>query len=284
MMKGTAMNQIGSVSDLIKMIEDNTNVYPSSKFLYRGESKTDYRLLPSLLRKTVINGKEKELYQNSELQILQEFAAEASSYLPNIEKNIFECMEYAQHYGVPTRLLDWTSNPLIALYFACQTNRDSDGQLYFLNQTAYETMTFENINQTLKEQIIGILYRKQGFQYPKIFHPYYIDTRMKAQESQFMAWGSQQEDLEKLISSINVLPMVDHVWISGSMKSYGSEAIVPLEKVIIPNYKKKSLLRQLDGLSINRASVFPGLDGIGQSIAYRNNIHNIDRWYDLQIE
>lgn len=86
MMKGITMNQIESVSDLIKMIEDNTNVYPSSKFLYRGESKTDYRLLPSLLRKTVINGKEKELYQNSELQILQEFAAEASSYLPNIEK------------------------------------------------------------------------------------------------------------------------------------------------------------------------------------------------------
>lgn len=34
MMKGITMNQIESVSDLIKMIEDNTNVYPSSKFLY----------------------------------------------------------------------------------------------------------------------------------------------------------------------------------------------------------------------------------------------------------
>lgn len=45
-------------------------------------------------------------------------------------KNDKEFLFLAQHYGLPTRLLDWTYNPLIALYFACCSNFDKDGIVY----------------------------------------------------------------------------------------------------------------------------------------------------------
>jgi hypothetical protein len=47
--------------------------------------------------------------------------------------NDFDRLCYMQHYGVPTRLLDWTDNILIALYFAVSTSPDKDGVLYVLN-------------------------------------------------------------------------------------------------------------------------------------------------------
>ena len=48
-------------------------------------------------------------------------------------ENDFDRLCYMQHYGVPTRLLDWTDNILVSLYFAVQSSPDKDGKLYVLN-------------------------------------------------------------------------------------------------------------------------------------------------------
>lgn len=63
-----------------------------------------------------------------EYEILSRIIKEASAYIANVlREDYLLWMEYVQHFGVPTRLLDFSSNPLVALYFCCKNKPEIDG-------------------------------------------------------------------------------------------------------------------------------------------------------------
>src|ERR1051325_4909745 len=61
----------------------------------------------------------------------------ASAYVRDLPEDDFECLAYAQHYGLPTRLQDWTENSLVALYFATEDCFDKDGAVYAFFPAVY---------------------------------------------------------------------------------------------------------------------------------------------------
>lgn len=106
--------RISSVSEFIQKIVQRDKEAGTETF-YRGHANKDWELLPSIFRTP--NGVEKE-----HLLFRDMVAHEPQSFSEC--KSALDYLVQMQHYGLPTRLLDMTTNPLVALYFACQPTPD----------------------------------------------------------------------------------------------------------------------------------------------------------------
>lgn len=119
------ISMCGSVTSFLDVIYRYAGSVPNKTFFYRGHSRINYLLLPSIMRKDTKTGKyellkkEKQLYNEIQYRCSREFENCAT----HLEK-----LTIMQHYGIPTRLLDVTTNPLVALYFAC-CSKDSEDKI-----------------------------------------------------------------------------------------------------------------------------------------------------------
>jgi hypothetical protein len=78
-------------------------------------------------------GAPREVFFEAERTALQAFALEASAHVGGRTEDIWEALTLAQHHGLPTRLLDWTLNPLAALYFALAREYRCEAAVYACN-------------------------------------------------------------------------------------------------------------------------------------------------------
>ena len=111
---------INSWEELLKQLDDNERINP----LYRGVRNSEYNLTPKIGRPGAVKGGWSEFVER---QVLFRFKLSAYSYVDdlNAEGHDTEWLQVGQHYGLPTRLLDWSFNPLVAAYFAVEG--DSEG-------------------------------------------------------------------------------------------------------------------------------------------------------------
>lgn len=110
------INSLLNLEDIHKKREES---------LFRGQASFGWRLLPSIYR-------EDKWIENEDLMI-KEMIRRFPDFL-NDDKRI-EILTKLQHYGLPTRLLDLTENPLVALFFACddKNSEDEDGRVYYFS-------------------------------------------------------------------------------------------------------------------------------------------------------
>ncbi|MGA9698130.1 MAG: FRG domain-containing protein, partial [Acinetobacter sp.] len=112
---------VSSIEELISALSQLSNW--EIKW-YRGQGNKDWNLIPIFLRQNA---------RTSEKTIVNRFMQNASMLLENKPNTYFDWMFLMQHYGVPTRLLDWSESPLVALYFAVQGHKEEDGALWILD-------------------------------------------------------------------------------------------------------------------------------------------------------
>lgn len=131
---------VGNVSNFLKEL-NKLPLDPNYVRFFRGHADLKWDLLPSLFRANTC------ITIADEVNILNEIKVRFP-YEFNECQNILEILVKAQHYGIPTRLLDITSNPLVALYFAILRTKENTGNaiVYIFDIPKDQINYFDNRN------------------------------------------------------------------------------------------------------------------------------------------
>jgi len=136
--KNPRIHSIHDFSDWLAESSKHTNL------IYRGQAKSCWSLQSKLdrhLQEIKIDGFEEK--RQIEREFIAEFRCKAGKYLGDLEKVLIEnkkddtpIMAVMQHFGVPTRLLDWTKLGAMAAYIACIDNEDHNGTIWWVDKDA----------------------------------------------------------------------------------------------------------------------------------------------------
>ncbi len=126
------------VSSLIEFLQEvesiNNDLINNNSILYfRGQSNKNWKPEPGIFR---------DNYLENEYKMFEEIINLKPEEFRKCENNL-ERLTLMQHYGLPTRLLDITNNPLVALYFATDTNINEDGKVFVYEE--YQDIDYEKI-------------------------------------------------------------------------------------------------------------------------------------------
>lgn len=225
---------------------------------YRGQSDKTYSLTPSVFRKGLIE-KEHSLIHDLLLNSPHEF---------NGIDNTLERLIKMQHYGLPTRLLDITTNPLVALFFACNKDFDKDGEvIVFCDYMQRPSDIIARCVATLAEytgsserQMLGFLKEKR-LDNPGLGHLTQIthipieaplnNERIRRQHGAFLVVGIHGSTEGNPYQKV-VFDLKPHL-----VKDFEDKIS---RSIVIPKEKKSRLLCELETFGINQAFLFPELE------------------------
>lgn len=224
------------ITDVIGFLEA-VRQYPRAT-MFRGQP-VDWVLLPSIARYTnAVKGYEN--WRVFQQDVLERFAKYARPQLSPLPANDEEWLTHAQHHGVPTRLLDWTTNPLKALFWAVElaAAADEDGRVWIFTPRHWRD---EPLKPTPldDDRLVPFL--------PKL-----INNRVVAQEACFVSFPLPA----------HAEPLVPLDELAGR-----DQDIKALDALTIPAASKRKLALELRALGMTHRTLFPDLQGIGLHIA-----------------
>ena len=227
-------------------------------FVYRGQPNVDFPLVTSLMRNC--KDKRKEL----EPCMLRNFTKYAAMEEPSIERSVWRQMIFGQHHGLPTRLLDWSFSPLIALHFSTSENdmdkmADHDSvvwridihelhdllpekykeESWRMNNTVFSVDMLQDVCDSLEQYDADM-----GKEAMIIMEPPSVDRRIVNQYSFFSVIPIEMEDIEAFLDA-------------NTNKTY---------RYIIDKDLRWQVRDMLDHQNVSERIVYPGLDGLSRWI------------------
>lgn len=136
---------INTIQELLDHFKSQRN---STSFRFRGYSVENWDLVPKAGRDPFKRRNDQEIFRN--------WKRRANGLIETRYSSDMDLMTIAQHYGLATRLLDWSLNPLIATYFACSDKFESNGQLFIYKSSVTSSDQIKNPFKTESENIIMV--------------------------------------------------------------------------------------------------------------------------------
>ena len=231
----------GYVSFLEKRFEEIDDV------LFRGQ-KEDWPLLPKIARLRLRPGTD---LLGTEQKMLTEFKRQAPSFVDFVPGSDWEWLSLAQHYGMATRLLDWTTNPLAALWFAIEKPAETQCPPSLPKGSAIVWAFDPSDEDYVKEPPIGTPFSGSR---TRVFRPKHIARRIAAQSG----WFTVHKYIEKRKGFVPL----------EQQGQYKNE----LTKIIVPPEHFSDIRYQLDRCGFNAASMLTDLGGLGRHIEWQNSL------------
>lgn len=233
--------RVFGVSSVSEFIEVATWLYSDDRVIFRGQTKEEgWPLSPSVGRNP-----DRSRVPWREREILEEFKRESIPYIDLSPQNDWQWLALAQHNKLPTRLLDWTKNPLAALWFAVKdpAKKQQPGVVW-----AFHYEEGEAVSNTVKRESPFSIDRTY------VYFPEHVNPSIQAQSSVFTVHHREGNNPGRFP------PLEDST-------SYPD---LVLTKIEVPWQFFPTVRYHLFKLGISPASLFPGLPGIVDKIRYDN--------------
>lgn len=247
-----------SWNELEKLIHPFVSEPTPGRFIFRGQSDHRWSLEPKLRRIFSGSNYDTQKWKDIESYAFEKFRNHARHQLPNqVVPGKFAVLPwwaFMQHHQAPTRLLDWTTSPYIALYFACIGDRTVDGSVFWVDAEKLDELNRDR--KLVPGEHMRDYHVKDTGQTLFRYRPWLNTDRMVAQQGLFTVSGGIVDDHE------TILNMLDQ-----QLARAETQTQLGLAGTIIVSSKLKAdAFRRLRFMNISAQSLFPGLDGVGRSI------------------
>jgi hypothetical protein len=238
---------IGSVAEFLTALQEDQGTNPGTIW-FRGHAVATWQLLPGFMRSVA---------DTSETTLLNRFRQSAAMLADRRPISSFDWTFLMQHYGVPTRLLDWSESPLISMYFAVEdwvSRPGTDAALWCLWPTAL------NKNANIVDKVEGQ------------YIPSFEDEELQAYSTESLRQNTRIE-----LFPVATIATRNNARIQAQLGTFTihHNKKIPIEavgdgshvaKYIIPSDQRDCIAKELRLLGMTRFSLFPELASVGAAL------------------
>ena len=233
---------IESLAQFAEAIEQMSAKRPGALLWFRGQARIDWPLRPAAFRGFTFQ---------QEVAFYRDFRLRAPSRMLQVpgDADLHRWITLMRHHGLPTRLLDWTTGALIALYFAVSSESESDGAVFVLDPFALNQRYLGNPN---------VSHLGSSTILPILRPPFMLGADLP--EGKIAAVITEENNLRMLMQQ-------------GSFTVHAGQQGLDVEKhreciacIIIARLAKQKIAMSLSSNGIRRSSLFPDLDNLAADL------------------